>query len=153
MASFSRCAALILTEGSSVSGCACGARASAGLVTRGFSAVFMRHLLGLGRRHELPGDDLTERLERLLPCLLGQLLPQLFQRNPLMRQKGGAPMSSVRMWHLLESPHGTAVPSRRVAAELLPILRGRPENGEAVHLYWYCDCFVWRQQLSSTCRS
>src|SRR5689334_8672592 len=149
MASFSRWAALILAEGSSVSGGASRTRASAGLVTRGFSAVFIRHLLGLGRRHELPADDLAERLERVLPCLLGQLLPQLFQRNPLTRQRGGAPMSSVRIWHLLESPHGTAVPSRRVAAELLPILRGRPENGEAVHLHWYCDCFVCRQQLSS----
>src|SRR5262249_53882893 len=137
-------------EGGGASGWASGARAPAGPVTPGLSAVFMRHLLGLGRRHELPGDDLTERPKSLLPRLLGQPLPQAPQRDPLMRQKGGAPTSSVRMWHLLESPHGTAAPSRRVAAELLPILRGRPENGEGVHLHGYCDCFVWRQQLSSS---
>jgi hypothetical protein len=109
----------------------------------------MPHLLLIRRRRQtLTSDNLTERLECLLTGFLAERRPQVFQQNPLMLQKGGAPLS-LRMGHLLKSPNGIAEPIRRAAAGQKVKLWGTRSIVDCAHDHVCRDCFVcWYQSTT-----
>src|SRR5471030_2156692 len=75
IASRSRCSGSIFEDADRASGTTWGRGTSPGVVERGFSAVFISHLLFFWRRDGLSSDDLAQGQQTLLPDFLGKLLP------------------------------------------------------------------------------
>src|SRR5262249_29143598 len=139
IASLSRWAGVIFGDPSGPGTHTSGSSLPQGATERCGSTVFMSHLLLIPRRWQtLASDDLTECLKSPATCLLAQRHPQIFQRDALVPQKGGAPLSFLRMGHLLGASNGIAEPTRRVAEGRRLISAGGRTNVDPQHDHGYC---------------
>jgi len=102
----------------------------------------MPFLPGIERWLELPNDNLTQPLERLLTSRFGEFLPEVVEHDLRNLEKGGVRESSCRMSLLLENGHGTVAASPPSRAERRERLPGNPGIVETVPDHGHCDCLV-----------
>jgi RHS repeat protein len=88
-------------------------------------------------------DDLAQCRQASLSGFLGELLPQLFEQYPLLRQKRGAPSDFFRMLHLHDRQCENAATIQQVAAKRRAILPAVRRKVDTVRDHVSSVCFVW----------